>query len=119
MTPREEIRYWKKKFRVLKSWRFYFAPKSIYKGQVHCNSDKRTCTVYDLDSWEGENGMPEDYIFHEVLHVAWREVKLRKKYKENREAEEMLVQDICSIMRDGKCFEGGRNGKSRKEKRKV
>ena len=102
--PREQIRYWKKQLRVLKSWRIYFAPKAIYKGQCCVNEEKKRCTIYDLPDWDGKKGMPEDYILHELLHVAWREVKSKKKYKEKREAEETLVQDICSIMSEGKCF---------------
>jgi len=110
LHPREQIRYWKKRFRVLKSWRIYFAPKAKYKGQSALNSEKKTCTIYDLDSWGGKKGMPEDYIFHELLHVAWREVQSCKRYKEKREKEEMLVQDICKIMLEGKCFEGDKDG---------
>jgi hypothetical protein len=103
-TPREEIRYWKKQFRVLKSWRFYFAPKSKYKGQCRYNVEKKTCTIYDLPEYGGKNGMPEDYIFHEVLHTAWRHVIMQKKYRAKRKAEEMVVQDVCKIMRDRNNF---------------
>ena len=99
MSPRDQIRFWKKQFRVLDSWRFYFAPKSEYKGQAHVHYKKKTCTIYDLPSWNGKKGMPKDYILHEVLHVAQRAVTGHRKHKDKMEAEELFVQDICDVVR--------------------
>jgi len=110
MTPLKQIRYWKKKISILKSWRIYFAPKAVYKGQAHFSSKKKTGTIYGLAEWRGDDGkrtsgMPKDYIFHELLHGAIREMQSKKKYRDGRNAEEMFVQDICKIIEEVGGFE--------------
>jgi len=104
MTPRKQIKYWKKKLRILKSWRIYFDPKSEYKGQVHLNNKKKTCTIYDLRGWKDEKGMPSDYIFHELLHTAMREMRSKRSHREKVNAEEILVRDICMIVDEANGF---------------
>ena len=58
---------------------------------------KKRAVIYDLPSWDGVEGTPKDYIFHELLHLCMAAVMHATK-KERREAEETLVQDLCKIL---------------------
>ena len=76
-------------FRVLVDWAVIYDPKAEYKGQCTVNEKRRSATIY---SW-GRFRCPPDYLLHEVLHIAFRAAKARK-----REGEELFVQDLCKLM---------------------
>ena len=85
-------------FRLLKKWKIRYAPATENEQAIvafNCNR-KRTAIIYGF----GEPEIPEDYYLHEVLHCAFKELTSidRRKPKELREAEELLIQDICKIV---------------------
>jgi len=98
MNHREQIRFWKGQFRVLKSWRLYFSTESTFKGQCHHNIERKTATIYGWSSHKNAGMMPKDYIFHEVIHIAQTAIRGHKKYRDKRKAEELFVQDLCRLM---------------------
>lgn len=98
-TPCQQIKYWKNKFRTLKDWNIKFDPKSKLKGQVCGNHRDKKAIIYDLDGWNGKSGMPKDYIFHEIVHICFKDImKARGNHKIKRNKEERFVQDLCKII---------------------
>ena len=89
----KEISNWKSKFRLLKDWEIEFDTESEFKDQSSLNTVEEYGIIYD-SSFER---MPKDYIFHEVLHFACAVVR-NKKGRAQREAEEIMVQDLCLIV---------------------
>lgn len=91
------IRKYKNAFRVLKKWniRSCAATKDC-RAMVSIHPKKRSAVVYGY----GRRNAPKDYYLHEVLHCAIREVTRtdKRRVKEQRDAEEKLVQDICKLV---------------------
>jgi hypothetical protein len=87
---RKIINYWKRKFRILEDWKINYAPKAPYKAQCCHNRKNKSSTIY---AWPDGKRIPEDYYFHEVLHVAFAAYRSSKKH----DREELLVQDLCVI----------------------
>lgn len=83
-----EIKRIQAKFRNLSDWTIEYDDVSEYKSQSCICADNKRATIY-----EGENTCGEDYLFHEMLHIAIRE-------SSDREKEEILVQDLCVLFTD-------------------
>ena len=88
----KELYKYKGYFRVLEHWDFVWISGSEYKGQITPNVRTKTAYVYEYGEDE-----PDDFIFHEMLHVCLREIRSGTS-KEQYEKEEMLVQDLCKLM---------------------
>lgn len=85
----------KSRFRCLKAWHVTLAPKnSKYHACVTIHPTKPQAIVY---RWEIESAEPEDFKLHEILHVAFEAIRRLPK-NNRREAEELLIQDICSLL---------------------
>jgi len=88
----------KSHFRLLKKWKIWYAPATENEQAIvaYSSNHKRTAIIYGF----GKPKIPKDYYLHEVLHCALKELLDidRRKPKELREAEELLVQDICKII---------------------
>ena len=86
-------------FRILHGWTIRGVLHTTYSGTVSVHPTKRYAVVY---LWHGKP--PHDFIFHEVLHIALRQLRRmdRRKPKELHAAEEQLVQDICQFVNDDK-----------------
>jgi hypothetical protein len=87
----KEIAYWQSRFRLLEKWAIDFDTKSEYKDQCCMGTGK--ATIYG----SSDPKMPKEYIFHELLHIAWSCVRQAKPYAKRRENEEILVQDLSEI----------------------
>lgn len=88
-----------KRFRILKDWRIKAGTaKDIDRDRVWIGEKARLGIVY---LWGGDSSNPEpkDYVLHEVLHCALRAFTMldKRRRKECRQAEEELIQDICSF----------------------
>ena len=85
-------------FRCLNNWEIE-CPTELeisYRASTTCNIalHGKKATIYP---W-GEGEEPEDYLFHEQLHLAIKD--LMAEY--SREKEENLIQDICLQIRKEK-----------------
>lgn len=88
------------KLRVLMAWAIEeVVALGEFTAQSSCNLHAKTGVIYPWGKNKGEE--PEDYILHELLHFAIKEVNVAKEhsYRKGREAEEMLVQDLCALIR--------------------
>lgn len=85
----QELLDWVSKFRVLEGWKVEFDDNAPYKGQCTINEETKRATVY---GWGNLRPCPPDYLFHEVLHIAFKAAK-----KAGREGEELFVQDLCCL----------------------
>ncbi len=89
-----KIKKTKAAFRILKNWRITYDPKSKYKGQCFISFNKNKAVIYAF----GRRPIPKDYFLHELLHCAIRAlIHMKKNSKEQRQAEELLIQDICKF----------------------
>lgn len=79
-------------FRILDDWFIEYDPKNKMKAECSFNEKTKKATIYAF----GKREIPKDYIYHEMLHIAFAAVKSIKKHNDKREAEEILVQDICA-----------------------
>ncbi|MDE2100907.1 MAG: hypothetical protein KGL39_26915 [Patescibacteria group bacterium] len=82
------------KFRILWDWKIKYNGRAKYKGQCNVNEENKRAIIY---GWGNEVPYPADYLFHEVLHIAFRAAKAG-----GREGEEIFVQDLCVIYLKGK-----------------
>jgi hypothetical protein len=90
----KELNYWKSKFRILDKWNIRLLDDDAYTGMCGFNIKTKAADIYP---W-GDNKEAEDYILHELLHICMAELRSLKSYKKKREAEELFVQDLCSII---------------------
>jgi len=97
MTKRE-ISSLQKKIRILKDWKIICIKDQKYSGQATILPSKRKAVIY---KW-GDSKEPKDYLLHELLHCAIRELLTRMNGKKIagkiREAEETFVQDLCLLI---------------------
>ena len=84
----KKIKELQKKFRVLHDWDIGYEAHSVYSSQCCHNPTTKMATIYKF----GKKKVPPDYFLHEILHIAFAAVR------DNKETEEMLVQDICSFL---------------------
>lgn len=92
MTPEQKIKYWKRRFRVLRRWKVVSGdPKSrLNKITIHCKHEKK----HVIYPW-GHGEQEDDYILHEILHCCQFVIR---KSRDFQKAEELFVQDLCKIM---------------------
>ena len=98
MAPQKEILYWQRRFRNLRGWKITLDENwDSLRSQIHLNESK-TATI---GRGPKDCALPENYILHEVLHIAI------KAASNSREDEEFLVQDLTEIVkeRDNLCAE--------------
>jgi hypothetical protein len=86
-----EIRRWKTYFEVLNDWNIYYDKDSEFKCQVNINKKDKTAIIFECKKWNGEKVSTERYIFHEMLHIAYRASKGSHK------REEIFIQDLCEL----------------------
>ena len=96
----EMIKQLQNHFRILDGWQIRYVRSMKYSAQTTIIPDKKKATIYH---WHGKN-QPSDYLLHEVIHCAIRELLTRMNRKRIvgpiREAEEILVEDLCSLIVD-------------------
>ena len=85
----------KKNFRILDEWKINLVNDTEYKAQITCNAKDKVADLYGWDTLD----QPRDFFFHECLHAAFRELRTLRGTK-RYDAEEILIQDICRIIRD-------------------
>jgi hypothetical protein len=83
---------WQSKFRILKDWTIVKQKDDEYTGQVHCDWKARKAVICPWGS--GEEA--DDYELHEILHICMGEIMYNRKPR--REAEELFVQDLCTLI---------------------
>ena len=88
MDRLEEI---KKKFRILDDWVIAIGSDlrldgTFYTRECTLNLAQHTAIIYP---WDTNKPEPSDYIFHEILHIAFRVASISREY------EELFVQDLC------------------------
>ena len=76
------------KFRLLNDWEICMEGYPEHSGHCIVNLERKKAII---EIWHGDIEEPDDYILHELLHIAIRAVQ-------NRNNEEVLVQDICKII---------------------
>ena len=84
----------KRVFRILKNVKITYSKSTRYDGFCSITPSVKKATVYpcpdDVD--------PDMYRFHELLHIALRKLDTLS-YDEKDDAEEILIQDIVSLIR--------------------
>ena len=95
---KKEISSLQKKIRILKGWEISIINQPKYSGTATILPSKRKATIY---KWQGAQE-PKEYLLHELLHCAIRELLTRMNNKKItgkiREAEEILVEDLCQLI---------------------
>ena len=86
----KQVEQMQSNFRILKDWDIKYDNTSEYKGQTSIHPRKQIATIY---AWDDESKTPDDFFFHEILHICCREMQRGDWY----EKEEILIQDICGI----------------------
>ena len=92
------LRQWVKRFRVLRGWTVRMDDDPNNHGT---SWGGKTSNRYSIGTWgPGRGPQPPDYILHEVLHAVLVSIVRmdKRKPKEQRQAMEMLVQDLCQII---------------------
>lgn len=85
-------------FRVLRGWTVRMVDDPNNHG---CSWGGRMSNRFSIGTWDSKAGpQPPDYVLHEVLHAAVISVVRmdKRKPKEQRQAEELLVQDLCRLI---------------------
>jgi len=85
-------------FRLLKDWNIEFDNNSMYKGQCTRNGETKRAVIY---GW-ADNNIPDDYFFHELLHIMLADLvhtHATQHYKVARQREEEFVQDLCKFIK--------------------
>lgn len=82
-------------FSILNDWQIRYSRSKVYGAQCSIHPTKKEAVIYP---WNAPDE-PEDYKLHEYLHIAIRALNRidRRKHKEYRQAEEILVQEICQL----------------------
>ena len=86
-----EIKRWKYFFEVLNDWDIIYDKNHKDKCQVSINLKDKVAKIHDCKKWEGEKVSSERYIFHEMLHIAYRASKGSNK------REEEFIRDLCEL----------------------
>ena len=87
-----------RQFRILRGWRVRWDKRGELCAQSAAFPSCRKAWIYPWDPTAAEPE-PKDFLFHEVLHCAIKALVSmdKRKLKELRQAEELLVQDICRV----------------------
>jgi hypothetical protein len=97
MSPEKEIKFWKKHFKILKNWKIYYQSGGKHQAQCLTLVETKKALICSF----GKKKMPEDYIFHEMLHIAIKASRLNDdkiNYKIRSKNEEQLVRDLSRIL---------------------
>ena len=98
----DEIERWRQKFRLLDSWKIlYCEDENVPEGMMchaghidigvrHKRADIEPCPA-TVD--------PESYLLHEMLHIGVQVVAGCRDRGKRKEKEEILIQDICAIVK--------------------
>jgi len=86
---KQDINFWKEKFRVLVDWEIEFDDQSEFKGQTGINTATKHAVIY---GWDNETKVPKEYILHEIIHIAIRAVE------NDIDKDEILVQDLSKML---------------------
>jgi uncharacterized protein YodC (DUF2158 family) len=95
-------------FRGLADWTVVYDSNAEYKGQMTVHPEEKRAVIY---AWGELTAEPPDYLFHEVLHAAYR-AAVRKGY----DGEEEFVQDVCGILTGGMTMSDGGQFKASDER---
>jgi hypothetical protein len=95
MDINKQIKRLQKHLKILDKWIIEYDSKSIYKGQCSWNVDTKKAIIYKFRNGSGR--IPQDYIIHELLHIANAEVFSGKTNKEQKK-EEKLIKAICGLL---------------------
>lgn len=102
MTSLRSLKSLVNHFRVLRGW----TVRMVDDPRNHGTSwGGRMSNRYSIGTWGRSSGpQPKDYLLHEVLHAAVTSVVRMDKRspKEQIQAAELLVQDICSLVMQGR-----------------
>lgn len=83
----QELKKWQSRFRVLKDWEITLDDTwDMLRSQVHTNEIKKATIG------TGQKDLPDNYILHEVLHIA---IKAAHCFRED---DEILVQDLTGML---------------------
>lgn len=85
----------------MSDWKIKYDNKSEYKCQVCKNPKTKTAIIY---AWYPEEDTPQDYLIHELLHIAVTSILYSREHDEYeifRNNEESLIQDICKLITEG------------------
>lgn len=91
-----KIKALQRKFKALHNWNIRYRRASKDMRAIVCiHPKKRDAVIYGY----GAKTVPQDFVFHELMHCAIREVIRmdKRKKKQQREAEEELIRNICKI----------------------
>jgi len=91
----EEIKHWQSKFRALKDWKITVCHNAVVGNACCWEESRKRAKIY---IWIGGE-QPSDYVFHEMLHIAFSAIK------NNVSSEEIFIQDVCNIFRELKAKE--------------
>jgi len=80
-------------FRTLRGWKVRYDDFGLYEDQSHSNAQRKLGVVYR----SSKQPLPQDYLLHEVLHFALREVRVGTQ-REQRAKQEQLVRDLCRYL---------------------
>ena len=83
-----------KLFRILKDWDIQIVRDTNLQGYISIDMKNKQAIIYSYPEKD-----PDDFYFHEVLHIAFGELlsRDRRKKKELIKLEEELIQDLCAI----------------------
>ena len=90
-----------RRFRVLRGWTIRMDDNPDNHGTSWGGTMSNR---YSIGTWgKGRGPQPKDYILHEVLHAALVSIVRmdKRRPKEQRQAMETLVQDLCRIIVPG------------------
>lgn len=91
-----DIEKMKSMFRILTDWNITYGSQgdTDYRGQMYIKSIPKSAHIFppsdDVDV--------DEYLIHEMLHCAIRATDFG-----DREQEEIFVQDLCEILKQGEC----------------
>lgn len=88
----DEIKFWQGKFRGLLDWDIIYVQPKDTKERQWVNYCLKTKTASINPYGEIGEKVPDNYIPHEILHLAI------KSLQGDREKEELFVQDVCEII---------------------
>lgn len=87
---KKEIARLAKQFRVLADWTITYEDKSDHHAQCTIHPEEPLAVIY---SWGKLSPEADDFLLHEILHVAFRAAQ-----RLGHEGEELFVQDLCMLL---------------------
>jgi len=87
------IKDYKSFFRILHDWTILYDANSKRKNMCYYDSKNKKAIIYELTK---KDITLKKYIIHELLHIAQKELRRRKKDK--KLVEEVYVQDMTHLI---------------------